>query len=59
MGIKEYWIVSPEYRVIDVNILDDNSIYRTVCQDKNVKYKDLEIDLGTIFPPIPEEQTNG
>ena len=56
IGIREYWIVSPEYRVIDVNILDESGIYRTVCHDKTVKYKDLEIDLETIFPLVPEEE---
>jgi Uma2 family endonuclease len=54
MGIPEYWIVSPEYRIIDACTLN-GGIYHTVCHNKTVLYKEMEIDLNTIFPPMQEE----
>jgi Uma2 family endonuclease len=55
MGIQEYWIVSPEYRIVDVSVLDETGRYRTTCHKDTVKYNDIEIDLTKVFPPLPPE----
>jgi Uma2 family endonuclease len=55
MGIKEYWMVSPEYRTVDVSVLDETGRYRATCHKDTVKYNDFEIDLTKVFPPLPPE----
>jgi Uma2 family endonuclease len=55
MGVREYWIVSPEYRYIEVNILDGDC-YRTTLCTESVRYNDFEIELTKIFPPLPQDE---
>lgn len=50
LGIKEYWIIEPEYQLVDVYTLTEDGLYHMASHDKTVKFKDLEIDLETIFP---------
>jgi len=54
-GVREYWIVFPEDRSINVFILDENYKYQLVgmyANDSKVKvniFEDLVIDLAEIF----------
>lgn len=54
-GLKEYWVVSPEYRHIEIYTLDSNGRYgkpATYAEGLiNVGiFSDFSIDLSTIFP---------
>jgi Uma2 family endonuclease len=58
-GVKEYWIVEPEDKYISVFTLN-NDFYRIdTFSEGKVKvgiFKDLEIDLGLVFPdPVTDE----
>lgn len=54
-GVKEYWVVFPLDKVLDVYLLDEVGIYQkagTYEKDARVKpsiFEDLEIDLGLVF----------
>jgi Uma2 family endonuclease len=54
-GVQQYWIVSPEYRIVEVYTLADDGFYRMVSCDRIVRFQELEIDLIKIFPPLPVE----
>lgn len=53
-GVREYWIVYPEYQSVQVYILKDGAYVSGVYEDKaHVPVKVLEgcvIDLGAVFP---------
>jgi Uma2 family endonuclease len=57
-GVKEYWIVEPDQRLISVFVLQANGRYgrpETYTDEDTVKvamFPDLEIDLKTVFAGI-------
>jgi Uma2 family endonuclease len=58
-GVREYWIVFPESRSLNVLVLDENHKYQLVgmyANDSKVKvniFEDLVIDLSEIFEDLP------
>ncbi|HOJ09541.1 MAG TPA: Uma2 family endonuclease [Clostridiales bacterium] len=56
VGVREYWIIEPEYRIVTVFTLQENKRYGrlkhyTEADKVNVSvFPDLEIDLSTVFP---------
>jgi Uma2 family endonuclease len=54
-GVKEYWIVSPENRLVDVFVLKEDNKYHLIgkfADDDMVKvniFEDFEINLAEIF----------
>ena len=61
-GVKEYWIVEPDQRLVNVFLLEPNGKYGRVgiySDEDKVKisiFSDLEIDLSEVFPVIEEEE---
>lgn len=60
-GIREYWVVEPELKIISVFILEPNGKYGRAEmyteEDKKVKvsiFPDLEIDFSTVFAAVTE-----
>jgi Uma2 family endonuclease len=57
-GVKEYWIVEPEGKFVNVFTLQENNRYgrpETYTDEDQLKvtvFPDLEIDLGTVFARI-------
>lgn len=54
-GVKEYWIVEPEVKLVSVFILQDNKrygrpeLYTEISKVKVTIFPDLLIDLNTVF----------
>lgn len=54
-GVKEYWIVEPDLKLVSVFILQDNNrygrteLYTEIDQVKVSIFPDLVIDLNTVF----------
>jgi Uma2 family endonuclease len=61
-GVKEYWIVEPERRLINVFLYDKGKYVHSVYGDTgiitSVVIKGLNIDLTTIFEPQKVNQTD-
>jgi len=61
-GVKEYWIVEPDQRLVNVFLLEPNGKYgrATIYTDEDkVKvsiFQDLEINLTEVFPVAEEEE---
>ncbi len=57
-GIKEYWIVEPEGKIVSVFTLQDNNRYGrpdTYTDEDSIQvsvFSDLEIDLGNVFEMV-------
>ncbi len=57
-GVKEYWIVEPEGKFVNVFALQENNRYgrpETYTDEDKLRitvFPDLEIDLGTVFARI-------
>lgn len=57
LGVREYWIVSPDFRSVDVHILKDGEYHVIPYGDTDtVTYGELAIDLSQVFPPLPLEE---
>ncbi len=60
-GVKEYWLVSPQDKTIEIFVLDDNGKYgRPVFYSPPnnapcTVLTGMKIDLEPVFPPQPEE----
>ena len=60
VGVKEYWVINPANRTVDVNILQDNGTYllsNIYTAEETIEVKTLEgltIHLNEIFEPDPE-----
>jgi Uma2 family endonuclease len=58
VGVKEYWIVEPEGKVVSVFALQENNRYgrpETYTDENKVRvtlFPDLEIDLGAVFARV-------
>jgi Uma2 family endonuclease len=57
-GVKEYWIVEPDGKIVSVFTLQENKrygrpeVYSDQDKIKVSVFPDLEIDLGTVFARI-------
>lgn len=58
-GVREYWIVSPESRGVQVYLLENGKYSATGYTDASTitvsVLDDCTIDLGTVFPPVEQE----
>ena len=55
-GVKEYWVVDPDTKVVLVHTLEDGRYGTPVAYISNSKISvtvldDCTIDLSTVFPP--------
>lgn len=57
-GVKEYWIVEPDTKIVSVFIMQENNRYgrpEVYSETDNVKvaiFPDLTVDLAPVFAPI-------
>lgn len=58
-GVREYWIVYPQDRLVQVNLLRDGEYMHRVYGDADAVPVDIlegcEISLAEVFPPAPPE----
>lgn len=61
-GVKEYWIVEPDTRLVSVFIIQDNNrygrpeIYSETDKVKVSIFTDLTVDLTSVFAPIETDK---
>jgi len=60
-GVREYWIVDPTHRVVDVYQWDNGLCpphpYTAADKIKVGVLEDCEIDLSLVFPALEEDET--
>ncbi|MDR1734919.1 MAG: Uma2 family endonuclease [Oscillospiraceae bacterium] len=59
-GVREYWIISPEYSIVETYVLQDGHYiaagnYTTGDHALISIFPGFSIDLSTLFPPEEEE----
>lgn len=59
-GVREYWIVNPEERLVDVHTLENGKYVGQPYGDTDTIpvhiLEDCRIDLTKVFPPLPPEE---
>lgn len=62
-GVREYWIVSPQARIVQVNLLRDGGYVIQVYGDTDVVpvgvLSGCEIHMADVFPPAPVTEPKG
>lgn len=62
-GVREYWIVYPEYQKVQVYLLQDGMYISKPYKEKGVVpvsvLENCTIDLGTVFPSVEEGGLDG